>query len=190
MSSGGGSVYPGRQRRQAAVGRRQNPMIIRPMRAGEGKLAAEVSAASETAARWSAADYESLPNQGGTRFCLLAEEPPGQVAGLVAACALAPEGEILDLAVIPEKQQAGLGGALLAAAIERLAAAGVRNIWLEVRQSSQAAIAFYLHHGFQVEGRRPGYYQSPPEDALILGLRLEASALQTSTGLKNPACLS
>ena len=39
---------------------------------------------------------------------------------------------------------------------------------LEVRASNAAAIALYEKLGFRQVGRRPHYYLSPPEDALIL----------------------
>ncbi|MGH8246092.1 MAG: GNAT family N-acetyltransferase, partial [Gammaproteobacteria bacterium] len=64
-------------------------------------------------------------------------------------------------------------------ALRRVAAAGARKVWLEVRESNHTAIAFYQRHGFAVFGRRRAYYQLPPEDALILGGTVERSSQST-----------
>ena len=39
---------------------------------------------------------------------------------------------------------------------------------LEVRSHNQAAIALYEKLGFRNAGRRKGYYDDPPDDALIM----------------------
>ena len=49
-----------------------------------------------------------------------------------------------------------------------LVQAGVRSLYLEVRESNSAARALYAALGFQQVGRRRGYYQHPSEDALLL----------------------
>ena len=46
--------------------------------------------------------------------------------------------------------------------------AGVRALYLEVRESNSAARALYESLGFEQVGRRRGYYQYPSEDALLL----------------------
>jgi ribosomal-protein-alanine N-acetyltransferase len=102
----------------------------------------------------------------------VAEEPAGEMAGLLAATLAAGEAEVQNLAVVPEKRRRGLASGLLAAALERLSAAGAKSVWLEVRESNQEAIAFYERHSFRRAGRRPGYYSSPPEAALILARTL------------------
>ena len=50
----------------------------------------------------------------------------------------------------------------------RFGAANLAFLTLEVRQSNAAAIALYEKHGFQRAGLRPGYYQHPREDAVIM----------------------
>ena len=46
------------------------------------------------------------------------------------------------------------------------------RITLEVRASNQKAIALYEQMGYEKEGVRPGFYDSPKEDALIYSLYL------------------
>ena len=137
-------------------------MLIRHLKSGEGNRAAELTGACPGAAQWSAQDYERMAAD-------TTEEPPGEIAGLLAARTVAQEAELLNVAVAPDKRRRGLAAALLAEALRRLAAAGAQKVWLEVRESNHAAIAFYQRHGFAILGRRRTYYQLPPEDALILG---------------------
>ena len=147
-------------------------MIIRLLNPGEGAPAARLAGLAPGAADWPASEYERIAlDRSGSAFCLVAEEPAGEMAGLLAATLAAGEAEVQNLAVVPEKRRRGLASGLLTAALERLSAAGAQSVWLEVRESNQEAIAFYERHGFRRAGRRPGYYASPPEAALILTLQ-------------------
>jgi ribosomal-protein-alanine N-acetyltransferase len=90
------------------------------------------------------------------------------VLGYVVALVVGPEAEIADLAVTPDARRLGIGRALLEEAIAEVATAGVRTVYLEVRESNQAARMLYASNGFAPVGRRRGYYRSPVEDALVL----------------------
>ena len=106
---------------------------------------------------------------------LVAEWPAGEgrdsargLAGYVVALLIGPEAEIADLAVAPEWRRRGIGAALLRRAIAELELSGVRTLYLEVRESNQAARTLYESSGFRSVGRRRGYYRQPVEDALLL----------------------
>jgi len=90
------------------------------------------------------------------------------VAGYVVARCAVDEAEILNLAVHPGHLRRGLGSALVQDLVGDLGRAGVRRVFLEVRESNVGAQAFYRHLGFRSLGRRRGYYTHPTEDALIL----------------------
>ena len=45
---------------------------------------------------------------------------------------------------------------------------GVDTIYLEVRESNEAAYQFYLKNGFEEYGRRAKYYKDPIEDAILM----------------------
>jgi ribosomal-protein-alanine N-acetyltransferase len=45
-------------------------------------------------------------------------------------------------------------------------------VFLEVRESNRAAIAFYDKHGFAKTGRRVRYYQDPVEAAILMEKKL------------------
>jgi ribosomal-protein-alanine N-acetyltransferase len=44
----------------------------------------------------------------------------------------------------------------------------IKKVFLEVRESNVPAISFYEKHGFVRSGRRPAYYQSPTEAAVLM----------------------
>ena len=44
------------------------------------------------------------------------------------------------------------------------------SVFLEVRESNRAALNFYKLHNFQEVSRRPEYYESPPETAIVMKL--------------------
>jgi ribosomal-protein-alanine N-acetyltransferase len=66
----------------------------------------------------------------------------------------------------------GIGERVLRQVIEEVKFRGARLITLEVRPSNTAAVSLYKKLGFKMMGIRKGYYSMPPEDALVLGLRL------------------
>lgn len=123
---------------------------------------------------WSVAAFEETlrPPHG---LGLVAERA-GLVKGYLVARAIAGEGEILNLAVAPDARRRGLGDQLLGAGIAALAAAEVREIFLEVRERNQAALQLYQRRGFRPIGVRAGYYRNPVEDAIVLRLALPVDA--------------
>ena len=94
----------------------------------------------------------------------------GAIAGYVVALDAADEGEILNLAVAPAGRRNGLGRTLVQHILEALTARGVRQVYLEVRESNAPARALYAAQGFKEVGRRTQYYRRPVEDAIVLRL--------------------
>lgn len=95
-------------------------------------------------------------------------EIDGVMVGYVVARIVAQQGEIANIAVDPAFQATGLGGRLLDAAIGAADDADCEAVWLEVRVSNDPARRLYASRGFEMIGRRRGYYRSPVEDALVL----------------------
>jgi len=95
-----------------------------------------------------------------------------KVSGFIVGRQAAGEAEILNLAVIPAKRRKGEGGALLKAAVEALRARKVSRVFLEVRESNEAGMAFYEKQGFSKTGRRAGYYRDPDEAAIRMEMKL------------------
>lgn len=88
--------------------------------------------------------------------------------GFVLARVAADEAEILSIAVMPKARNAGLGRALLAAAMAEAHARGAVSMFLEVAAENAAARGLYGRAGFIAIGSRPNYY---PTGASALVLR-------------------
>jgi [ribosomal protein S18]-alanine N-acetyltransferase len=86
----------------------------------------------------------------------------------------AGEAHILNLCIGDAYRCRGVGRRLLTYLIERGAAAGMSEAFLEVRPSNTSAIRLYLSVGFEQVGMRRGYYQAVGgrEDAAVLKLAL------------------
>ena len=48
----------------------------------------------------------------------------------------------------------------------------IRRLLLDVRESNREARAFYEKMAFQEDGIRRGFYQDPPEDAVLMSREL------------------
>ena len=100
----------------------------------------------------------------------LVAEADEKIVGYVVALEAADEGEILNLAVAEAGRRRGLGRALVEAIVAALTERGVRQVYLEVRESNAPARALYSGFGFKEVGRRTAYYRRPVEDAMVLRL--------------------
>ena len=90
----------------------------------------------------------------------------------------AGEAHILNLCVSEAYRCRGVGKRLLGYLLERAAAAGMAEAFLEVRPSNTTAIRLYQSLGFEQVGMRRGYYQAVGgrEDAAVLKRVLRAAA--------------
>ena len=98
----------------------------------------------------------------------LVAEDGGKVVGYVGSQSVAPEADVMNLAVAPEWRSRGIGRALMTALIAQLHSRGITALFLEVRVGNMPAQNLYRSLGFVEVGRRPKYYVNPTEDALIL----------------------
>ena len=81
------------------------------------------------------------------------------------------EADIDNVVVARQYRGCGIGQAMLRELIARGEAAGVEAFTLEVRVSNAAAIHIYEKEGFRSVGIRPGFYEKPREDAMIMWRR-------------------
>jgi ribosomal-protein-alanine N-acetyltransferase len=116
------------------------------------------------------ADLLSLPGSFGLLATVL-DNGAAQPVGFALARVAADEAELLSIGVVPEAQRRGIARRLIAACVERVASAGATALFLEVGETNASARALYDGLGFQVVGRRPGYYRQPDgshEDAVVM----------------------
>ncbi len=151
--------------------------LVRPMAASDVAAAFALASRSPETARWPQADYSRAVGGDWDGWVAVRESQPAEnIAGFLIARRMADEMEILNLAIEPAQHRRGLASRLLEAAVELGRARGARRVFLEVRPSNAAAIAFYQRHGFVRTAQRPRYYAEPPEDAWVLSRKLvEAS---------------
>lgn len=118
---------------------------------------------------WSAAAYrDALADE---KYLYLCAEAEGQIVGMCGMLQILDEGDISNVAVTEHMRGKGIAGSMLAELLARGAERGIRDFTLEVRVSNLAAIRLYESHGFRPEGIRPGFYEEPREDAMIMWRR-------------------
>jgi ribosomal-protein-alanine N-acetyltransferase len=100
----------------------------------------------------------SLP--GAFALLLRDTTPAGRISvGFAVAQIAADQADLLSFGVIPGQRRRGLGRRLLDGTLERAAKGGARSMFLEVAEDNIAAIALYCGNGFDIIGRRDGYYR-------------------------------
>ena len=91
-----------------------------------------------------------------------------KLAGFAVLHRFVDEGELFNIAVKEDFRRRGIADALMAEVLSCARAWELRRVMLEVRKSNAAARALYSKHGFEVMGMRPGYYDLPKEDAILM----------------------
>lgn len=97
-------------------------------------------------------------------------EKAGQVVGFCILQPVLDEANLLLMAIHPSQQGKGLGYQLLDASLAQLKNNPLQ-VFLEVRESNQAAIALYEKSGFHQIDLRKNYYPKPDgtrEHAIIM----------------------
>lgn len=133
-------------------------------------LVLQILTEAPEASAWSAAAFDEVCSCDGG-LSLIAESS-GELVGFAVARRVADEGEILNFAVKKQHRRRGIGERLLENLLQRLHEQGAIKVFLEVRESNAAAIAFYHQSGFYEVGRRAAYYQRPDEAAVVMQAEL------------------
>jgi len=137
-----------------------------------------LGSASRTGAHWSEQQYRSLltgERGADARLALIAEcewtedlpEKIPPVVGFLVARNMAPEWELENIVVASESRGKGVGTRLIEELLSRAKQTNSKQLFLEVRDSNQAARSFYGKLGFVQTGRRKSYYSNPIEDAVL-----------------------
>jgi ribosomal-protein-alanine N-acetyltransferase len=145
-------------------------VVIRPMTEGDVTSVVTLERAS----------YQFPWSEGIFRDCLRVgyvcrvASSGGRLIGYGVMSVGAGEAHVLNLCVDAAFRCQGIGRRMLDYLLDRGAAAGMTEAFLEVRPSNTAAIRLYLSLGFDQVGMRRGYYQAVGgrEDAAVLKLAL------------------
>ena len=155
--------------RERAQREKTAKLVIRELKAEDAAAAAEI-------------EYQSFPDpwsQNGildtvsnpSTVCLLAEKA-GKAVGYLFAYKAGDEAEIARIAVAGEQKRQGVGKSLMRTLEEIGKKKQIRRLLLDVRESNREARAFYEKMAFQEDGIRRGFYQDPPEDAVLMSREL------------------
>lgn len=119
----------------------------------------EIASAAEVericlATAWSEAQIADLPSYAVyiAAFC------GNTVCGIASMYAIAGEGQIMNVAVLPQYRRKGIANGLMTCLAEKAAKRNCDIITLEVAENNTDAIALYEKHGFTAIGRRKGFY--------------------------------
>lgn len=152
--------------------------VVRPMTAEDIDSVLALEQSIPQAPHWSRASYEleaagnhsseGLQRVGFVAFgaeCLLGFVIGKLVAGIC---------EIESIAVAGSARGQGIGLALVSALTAWAKLQGAARVELEVRASNAAALRLYRRAGLRQEGLRKRYYDDPEEDAVLMGMGLDA----------------
>jgi len=164
---------------------------IRPMELKDVPRVREIDVAS-FALPWPERSYrfEILENPASHNF-VIEVDADGQepvIAGMIVMWFILDEAHIGTIAIDEPYRRLGLGLLLLAESLLDAYQQGIRQSFLEVRSSNQAAQRMYEQFGFQVVGIRPRYYKNNGEDALLMTLKpVGPERLETLCNRQRPA---
>ncbi len=108
---------------------------------------------------WGPADFTELLVDQSVVADGLFDGTGQKLLGFALSRKVAPEAELLSIAIDSGQQGRGLGKSLLRAHLSRLASQEIQEIFLEVEQENVSAISLYRSFGFVTVGERTGYYQ-------------------------------
>ena len=116
---------------------------------------------------------EQLEHQiNGSGSLLLVACCGGEPAGYMGLDFVLDEGYVTNVCTAPAFRRRGVASALIDGVAARGRELGLSFITLEARVSNAAARSLYTGKGVVEAGIRPGYYERPKEDAVIMTLYL------------------
>ena len=116
---------------------------------------------------WTEEGLMTLVREGGVGFCAVDDESGKVVsyAGMVMAMDM---GDITDVATHPDFRRRGLSRQVMIRLLEYARENSITSVALDVRVSNSGAIALYKSLDFEIAGKRPRFYRTPPEDAYVM----------------------
>jgi ribosomal-protein-alanine N-acetyltransferase len=132
---------------------------------------------------WFPATFRSVLKREMARI-LVADGLGRGVVGYAVFWWVHEQAELANLAVAKDFQGQGVGGQLLDRVLAEVANRDVETVFLEVRESNEAARRLYRSRGFSQISIRRDYYRNPREDALILVKPVEGDEVEETLVVK------
>jgi ribosomal-protein-alanine N-acetyltransferase len=136
-----------------------------------------IEEACDEAPHWSRASWlETLSADEETRPARanFVAESNSDILGFAVFSRTGELAELESIAVSKLARRQGVGRALCRQGMDWSRDLGATVIELEVRASSDGALALYRLLGFVEQGRRRGYYRYPTEDAVLMAATLQS----------------
>ncbi len=118
---------------------------------------------------WSEKALELLCTDTAVGFVVMDGTRAAAYGGMMC---VAGEGQITNIATSPDYRRQGLAAMAMDALVKTARERGLCEISLEVRESNLPAISLYEKFGFAAVGKRPRFYTSPVETAIVMVLSL------------------
>jgi len=118
---------------------------------------------------WSAEDFLEMVEADYAYYYVA--ELDDEIVGCCGIRDISGEGEITNVVVEAQHRRKGIARKMLEYLLSEASRNGIGDCTLEVRCSNLPAIHLYEGLGFKGEGIRPGFYDKPKEDALIMWKR-------------------
>lgn len=115
---------------------------------------------------WTMSTIEDLLKYNYRYFYVLLDD--NDIIGFAGISVVMEEGDIEDIAILPEYQGQHLSRLLMNVILKKARDLNVHKLTLEVRASNEKAISLYTQYGFKQIAIRKGYYKNPCEDAIIM----------------------
>lgn len=144
-------------------------MQIRPMTMTDCNQVAEIEAASFSMP-WSLRAFTDTVEKPNFRY-LVAEEA-GEILGYCGFLYVLDEAEIPNVCVKASARRQGVGRKMLEVLITEAKTLGIAVLYLEVRESNEAAKALYASLGFLPNSIRKNFYEQPQENAVLMSKTL------------------
>lgn len=119
---------------------------------------------------WSEQSLQLLCGDTAFGFAVTENDVPVAYGGMLTVL---DEGQITNIATLPECRRRGYAAAVVAALLEEARSRKLAFVTLEVRETNAPAIALYEKFGFAVVGRRKNFYTEPTEAALVMQCNLD-----------------
>ena len=140
-------------------------IFIRKMTAEDVKQIAQLEKICFTVP-WSEKSFnDEMQNKLAVYFVAVDDE---KCIGYAGFWNISGEGDITNVAVLPQYRREGIGSMLISALIKEAISLNLVLLTLEVRKSNIAAQKLYEKYGFEKIGERKRYYSDNGEDAYIM----------------------
>ena len=155
---------------------RGDGILIRQMKKEDASELSRLESSVFGSNGWTEKDFVETTAVDYAYYLVAEDTGDKRILGLCGYRDMCGEADVTNVCVLPEMRRRGIAERLLKSLISYGEEHGVADFTLEVRSSNTPAIDLYKKLGFASEGIRPGFYEDPKDDALIMWKRKSSTA--------------